>query len=436
MLENLRGARRPGAFQIVQYAFWPERFTRKNVARFGPVFRMKGALGPLVLTASPEHAKKVFATDPDTFGTLATSSLLNIVGRRSVLVTDGPTHRRQRKLLTPPLHGPRLRAFGTAMQEIARAHVARLRAGQRLAAHELTTEFTLDVILRTVFGATEEGEVRALRPVVLGMLAGFSPIVIFAPFLQTQHFPPYRAYAESRARFDRTVDDLLAARRRAGGERDDVLSLLLAARYEDGTPMDDAEIRDQLLTLLLAGHETTAITLAWVLDFVLRRPELRARVEREIAGVTDPDALAKLPLLGAVIDETMRIVPIVTDVARIPKQDFELEPGLVVPKGVPLVVLIEAIHRDPSIYPDPDTYRPERFLERRFAPTEFLPFGGGNRRCLGAAFSEAEARIFLATLLSRTSLRLVSATPPRRVRRNITMGPADGVPIEVASLRS
>jgi len=211
-----------------------------------------------------------------------------------------------------------------------------------------------------------------------------------------------------------------------------VLSSLPEARYDDGAPMDDGEIRQQLLTLLIAGHETTAITLAWVLDYVLRRPAALARLTDEVRGQTEPDAISKLPYLGAVIDETMRIAPVVTDVPRLTKVPFELEPGLVVPVGTPVVVLIEGIHRDPAIYPDPAEYRPERFLERKFSPTEFLPFGGGNRRCLGAAFSEHEARIFLATLLERVVLEPTSSAPSRRVRRNVTMGPDDGVPLRVA----
>jgi cytochrome P450 len=435
MQAQIRGPRRPGLVQTVEYAFRPHAFVTRNVARYGPVFRMKGAAGELLLTASPDHARKVFAADPDTLGTLGTASLKGILGARSVLVTDGPVHRRQRKLLTPPLHGPRLRAFGAAMQAIAREHVDRLRVGERFLAHTLTTEFTLDVILRTVFGVESGSEASALRTVLLSMLEGFSPLAIFAPVFQSPLFPPHRRFLSARARFDHAIEHLIRARRRQSSERSDVLSLFLDARYEDGATMDEEEIRDQLLTLLLAGHETTAITLAWVLDFVLRRPALIERLQREIAGVDDPEAIAKLPLLSAVLDETMRIAPVVTDVARIPKVPFALEPDLVVPVGRPLVVLIEGIHRDPSIYPDPDTFLPERFLERRFGPTEFLPFGGGSRRCLGAAFSEYEGRIFLATLLSRLSLRTTRPSSSRRVRRNITMGPDDGVPLEVTARR-
>lgn len=428
---QLQGPRRPGLLQILEYAFRPEAFVMRNLRRYGSRYRVKGGAGDLVFTTVPDDAKRVFAADPDTFGTLGTISLSGILGARSVLVTDGPVHRRQRKLLTPPLHGPRLRAFGAAMQTIAREHVGKLRVGQRLLAHDLTTEFTLDVILRTVFGVESAKEASELRAVLLGMLHGFSPMAIFAPFLQTKLFPPHRRYLAARDRFNRAVADLIRERRRSEAERADVLSLLLATRYDDGAPMDEDEIRDQLLTLLLAGHETTAITLAWVLDYALRRPELVRRLEEEIRGVDDPEAIAKLPLLGATLDETMRIAPVVTDTARIPKVPFELAPGITVPVGQPIAVMIEGIHRDPTIYPEPDTFRPERFLERRFAPTEFLPFGGGSRRCLGAAFSEYEGRIFLAELLSQRKLRTVSPKPSARVRRNITMGPDDGVPLEV-----
>ncbi len=428
---SIAGPRRPGLLQITEYTFRPETFVARNVARYGRRFRVKASMGELVFTVSPDDAKRVFAADPDAFGTLGTVSLGGILGHRSVLVTDGPVHRRQRKLLTPPMHGARLRAFGAAMKAIAEEHVEKLRVGDRLLAHDLTTEFTLDVILRTVFGIESATEASELREVLLGMLHGFSPLTVFWPFLQSRAFPPHRRYMATRARFERAVTELIARRRLRTEARSDVLSLLLEARYDDGAPMDDEEIRDQLLTILIAGHETTAITLAWALDFVLRRPELADRLRTEIAGVSDPDAITKLPLLAATLDETMRIAPVVTDVARITKVPFELAPGLVVPVDRAIAVAIEGIHRDPTLYPEPAHFRPERFLERRFAPTEFLPFGGGSRRCLGAAFSEHEGRIFLATLLASRQLRTLSPLPSSRVRRNITMGPADGVPLEV-----
>ncbi|MFO0709820.1 MAG: cytochrome P450 [Sandaracinus sp.] len=429
---TLSGPRRPALAQMLHYAFRPEEAVQRNIVRYGSTHWIKSFAGPVLATASPDHARRIFAADPDTFATFAAVSLSGVLGERSVLVTHGPEHRRQRKLLTPPLHGPRLRAFGEQMRAIALDHVARLRESQTLRAHDLTTEFTLDVILRTVFGVESGSELRAI---LLGMLEGFSPLAVFAPMLQRPWFPPFRKYLAAREAFYASLDRLIAERRRAGTSRGDVLSLLLEARYDDGAPMDETEIRQQLLTLLIAGHETTAISLAWVLDYVLRRPEVLTRLIDEVRGQTDPDAIAKLPYLGAVIDETMRISPVVTDAPRLTRVPFELEPGLVIPAGTPVIVLIEGIHRDPSIYPDPGRFRPERFLERRPSPTEFLPFGGGHRRCLGAAFSEHEARIFLATLLSRAELETVSPTPSARVRRNVTMGPADGVPLRVRGLR-
>lgn len=432
---TLSGPRRPALAQMLEYAFRPEQQVQRNIVRYGEAHWMKGVMGPILATASPEHAKRVFAADPDSFETFAAVSLKGVFGPRAVIVTHGAEHRRQRKLLTPPLHGPRLRAFAEQMREVALEHVGELRGGQRFLAHELTTEFTLDVILRTVFGvgADARGEGGSeLRAILLGMLEGFSPLAVFMPAVQRPWFPPWRRFLAARAAFTASLDRLIAERRRTRDDaRGDVLSLLLAVRYDDGSAMDDDEIRQQLLTMLIAGHETTAITLAWVLDYALRRPDVLARLRDEARGASDAEAMTKLPFTGAVIDETMRIAPIVTDVPRVTRVPFELEPGLVVPTGTPIILLIEGIHRDPTIYPDPATFRPERFLERKFSPTEFLPFGGGHRRCLGAAFSEHEGRIFLATLLSRVELETVSPTPSKRVRRNVTMGPDDGVPLQV-----
>jgi len=433
-LLTLSGPRRPALAQMLEYAFRPEAQVQRNIVRYGHAHWMKGLLGPILATASPEHAKRVFAADPDTFETFAAVSLKGVFGPRAVIVTHGPEHKRQRKLLTPPLHGPRLRAFGEQMREVAVEHVSRLREGQRFLAHELTTEFTLDVILRTVFGVGASSELRAI---LLGMLEGFSPLAVFMPAVQTPWFPPWRRFLAARAAFEAALDRLIAERRRTNDDaRSDVLSLLLAVRYDDGSAMDDDEIRQQLLTMLIAGHETTAITLAWVLDYALRRPDVLARLEGEARSASDAEAMAKLPFTGAVIDETMRIAPIVTDVPRVTRVPFEIEPGFVVPEGTPIIVLIEGIHRDPAIYPDPSTFRPDRFLEKKLSPTEFLPFGGGHRRCLGAALSEHEGRIFLATLLSRVELDTVSPTPSKRVRRNVTMGPDDGVPLRVKRVLS
>jgi cytochrome P450 len=433
-LDGIGSSRLPALLQTLEFAFRPREFTDRNVARFGRTFVMRAPRADVILTAVPEHARRIFGADPDTFETFAAVVLQPFFGVSSVLLQSGPPHRRLRKLMTPPLHGAQLRLFGKQMQTLARARIDALGPGSSLHAHDLTTDFTLDVILRTVFGAREGSEATEYREVISEVLASIAPVIIFAPAVRTQLFPPWRRYCRAVERFDRMVARVLAERRAAPPDArgDDVLSLFINARYDDGSAMSDAEIRDQLVTLLLAGHETTAIALATVLERLHRNPRVLAELRRRIATLGDePEDIVREPYVGAVLDETMRIAPIVTDVARVVRTPFELEPGRVLPPGAVVGVLMEALHRDPELYPAPAVFRPERFLERKYAPYEYAPFGGGSRRCLGASFSDYEGRIFLVELLKRVELELASAAPSRRVRRNITMGPADGVPIRV-----
>lgn len=430
------GPRTPGVLNTLHFGMSPEDFTRRNVGRYGRTFRIKSAIGPALFTTDGEHVKRIFAADASTFFPFAPASLTSIFGPRSVLLTGGAQHKHQRKLLTPPLHGQRLRAFGATMAELARETLAPLRVGDTVRVHDLTTRFTLDVIVRTVFGVELAEERAELRGLLEALVEGVPPSAIFVPGLQSRFFPPWARYLAARDRFDAWLARKIASRRASGGEHDDVLSLLLASRYDDGTAMSDAEIRDQLVTVLLAGHETTAIALASATQRLLRAPDVLAKLRAEVDGASPaPEDVQRLPYLSAVLDETLRIDPIVTDVVRVPKAPFELAPGSFAEAEELLVVLIEGIHRDPAIYPDPDRFRPERFLERKFGPHEFLPFGGGLRRCLGAAFSDYEGKLFLFELVRRLELAKVRAEPDRRVRRNITMGPARGVEVHVTSLR-
>jgi len=394
---------------------------------------MRAVQGDIVITTDPEHVRRIFSADSDTFRTFS-ASLRGLFGRQSVLLTWGPTHKRQRKLLSPPLSGARLRAFGDTMQQLADRQVDTLQVGRTFRALDLSTAFTLDVIVHTVFGVTGEAEAAELRGLLTTLVHGLPPLAIFAPPLQQPWFPPWRRFLASRAAFDRWVTDKIAARRRAASASADVLSLLLDARYDDGSAMTDEEIRDQLVTLLLAGHETTSIALSLCMSRLARHPAVRARLLDELASPTAGAELARLPYLSAVIDETLRIDPIVSDVARIPNSDFALDDQHTVTPRQLLLVMMEGLHHDPALYPSPETFRPERFLERKFTPFEYAPFGGGVRRCIGAAFSDYETKIMLATLLRRSSLSLVGK-PDRRVRRNITMGPEHGVLMRVDSLR-
>jgi cytochrome P450 len=361
-----------------------------------------------------------------------------LFGNSSVLLTSGGVHRRQRKLLAPPLNGARLRAFGATMQELADKHVAKLTPGTRLRALELSTAFTLDVIIRTVFGVEgddDAGEVQSLRSMLTTLVHDIPALAIFAYPLRNKWYPPWSRYLRAREAFDRWLKNKIRQHRESGVVGSDVLSLLLGARYEDGSAMSEDEIYDQLVTLLLAGHETTSLAVASCLGRLLREPTALARLHSELAGQSGPEEIQRLPFLSACIDETLRIDPIVTDVGRTARVEFALDDQLRVTRGQVIVVLIEALHHDPSLYPNPTQFRPERFLERKFAPHEYAPFGGGVRRCLGAAFSDYETKILLATLLRKLEIELENPAPEPRVRRNITMGPKHGVPMRVIALR-
>jgi len=425
----------PALLKVLEYGFAPRTFALRHARRYGRTFRVRSFGTDTIFTADPEHVRRLFAADSDAFSTFSVVTLRGLLGARSVLVTSGGVHKRQRKLLSPPLTGARLRAFGATMQELAERRVGELRRGQHLRALDLGTDFTLDVILRTVFGVEGAEEDVELRTLLHALVRDLPRIAIFVPQLQHRRFPPWSRYLAIQQRFDQWLARKLSERRARAGAGDDVLSLLLAARFDDGSAMDDGEIRDQLLTLLLAGHETTSITLASCLERIHRHPAVCERLRTELSGSHTPEEVQRLAYLSAVIDETLRIDPVVTDVTRIPKQSFALDQELTVTPKQLVLVLIEGLHHDPELYPEPASFRPERFLERRPPPHEFAPFGGGVRRCLGAAFSDYETKIMLATLLRQVDLRLLDAEADRRIRRNITMGPRRGVRMQVEATR-
>ncbi|MCU0659230.1 MAG: cytochrome P450 [Polyangiaceae bacterium] len=407
---------------------------RSARGRYGDLFTLRVMNGDVVVGCTPAHARQVFSADPGNFRAFAVDALGPVLGEGALLVSSGETHRRQRKLLQPPFHGSRMRAYGRAMREVALEHGRALRAGKDARVHRTTTAISLDVILRTVFGV-EAGAMAEGRQLLIDVLEGFSPMVVFSRKFQHPLFPPWRRLERALGVLDARIEEEVRQRRGRGEHGEDILGMLLDARWEGGEPMTAKEIRDQLLTLLVAGHETTAIALAWAIHEVYRRPWVLKRLREEIEGLggdPEPEALARLPYLSAVCDETLRLRAVVPDVVRQLTQPFEYG-GWRLPAGACVSVEIEAIHRDPGLYPEPDAFQPERFLERKPGPFEFLPFGGGHRRCLGAAFSDFEARVVLGTLVTRLDLRPLLEEVP--ARRNVTMGPRHGVPVEVLAVR-
>jgi len=418
----------------------PTRHLPRWHERHGDPFTLRLATGTVVVTADPGEIRRVFTADPDDFELYSPGSLRPILGPGSLLLLGGPRHRRERRLLAPSFHGARMRAYGEAIGEITSEHVRRRAPGQRFSALAMTQAITIDVILRTVFGVDQLERLATFRAAIDAATRSAHPAVLFAPALQRRllGLGPYDRLCRDQELLCGLLREQMQTVRPHADERSDILSLMLRARYDDGTPMDDADVVDELRTLLLAGHETTAVALAWALHWLHRYPETLARLRAELEplGPTPAaDALAALPYLEAVCHETLRLRPILLGVVRRLRVPFELA-GHRLPPGVAVMASIFLAQRSPSVFPDPDRFVPERFEGRSYSPYEHFPFGGGTRRCIGAAFALFEMKVVLGTLLALASFRrLPSAYSGTVVRRNLTMGPADGIPLELVAHR-
>jgi len=337
-----------------------------------------------------------------------------------------------------------VRAYGELVRDAALRHAEAWKEGETFPIQTSMQGIALEVILRAIFGVQSVGEAERFGEAVTTAIDAAHPLPFFFKSLQREFggIGPWARFAREKRRLDAILHAHLATRRRALARRDvpgtDVLSQMMTAEFEDGSVMSDDDICSQLLTLLVAGHETTATTLAWIFYELHRHPQALARAREEIAGLgPDPDAgeLARLPYLRAVADETLRIHPIIAEAVRTVKDGFHFQ-GHDIPAGVSVAVSIVMIHNDPELYPEPSRFLPERFLERHYGPSEHLPFGGGHRRCLGDAFALNEIAVVLGSLLPRYELERVDEGELRMVRRNLTMAPEAGVPMRLLGRRA
>ncbi len=391
-------------------------------ARFGPMFTLDIAYeGTWVVLSDPDAVKQVFTGDPRVFHAGEGNQILKpVLGENSVLVLDEQPHMSQRKLLLPPFHGARMQGYEEKMTEIAVREIERWPLGT---AHKLRPRMqaiTLEIILETVFGVHGGERMEELRVALREFLDMTTNPRLLAPLLMVGPDRARRIPAFGR-RIER-VDQLLhreIAERRAAEDlagRDDILSMLVAARHEDGgAPMSEAEIRDELLTLLVAGHETTATSLSWAIERLVRHPEKLERLRAEAESGEDA-------YLTATIQETLRLRPVIVLVARRLTEAVEIG-GYELPAGVTVTPCIHLVHRDPSTYPEPERFRPERFLESPPGTYTWIPFGGGVRRCLGASFAQFEMAVVLRELVRRRALRPARPESERPFRRAITETP-------------
>jgi len=396
--------------------------------RYGDLITVRFLLfGTGVYVADPQAIRELFTGDQsDLYAGEANEPLSPILGQNSVLILDGREHMRQRKLLLPPFQGTAVSQWREVIREIAEAEVERWREGDEIVARERMRALTFDVICRAVFGVAEPERVERLREALLAVLDRTS-VIFFAEATRRDLGPwsPWGRFKRQLAVADALIYEEIERRRRAPDPADggDVLSLLLQARDERGEPMTDVELRDELMTMLAAGHETTATGLAWAFDLLLHNPVSLARLRDELEG--DDDAY-----LDAVVTETLRLRPVIDAAERTLKAPRTVA-GWDLPAGIRVYPAIAIVHRREDLYPNARAFLPERFLDGGAQSYTWLPFGGGIRRCIGAALAQAEMAEVLRVVLRRVELAPVSPRTAQVVLRGITLAPKDGVRMRV-----
>jgi cytochrome P450 family 135 len=418
------GPTEPRLAQMMQWISRPMAFATKQRDRYGDAFTANIDGHPWVMLGDPEDVRTVFTAGPQrTNAGEANAVLRPTLGSHSLLLLDGEEHLRQRKLMLPAFHGERIERYREIMRDATERAVASWRTGEPFALRPHTQAITFEVIVRAVFGVDDVGAMERLREPLRRMLdwagnpAPLLLVAVVGPENPVVRRVIARRYLEP---VDRELYALIAARRKAPdlAEREDVLSTMLLARDEDGEPMSDVELRDELLTLLVAGHETTATSLAWAVERLVRHPGALDRVATDAAYA------------DAVVKETLRLRPVVAIVLRRLLEPLEVA-GRELPAGTTVAPCILLVHRREDLYPEPDAFRPERFLREPPGTYSWIPFGGGVRRCLGAAFAQVEMQVVLETIAR--SARLEAVGEPEEVRRRgVTLVPARGGQVRMA----
>ncbi len=412
------GPRMPAPLQLL--AFWkrPAASLERLRERFGTrITTQLPFQPPFVLLSDPDEIKELFTAPPDVIHPGEGARILEpTVGRYSVILLDESAHLEQRKLLLPAFHGERMERLSGLMTELTEREVSSWPRGEPVELHPRLQQLTLEIILRTVFGLEEGARLDRLRDLLTEVLAFSESPLSVLPALERylSWVPRVKRFQSLIGQIDEAVYGLIEERRAAASEGDDVLSVLLQARHEDdGSPMSPQELRDELMTSLVAGHETTASQLAWAFECLARMPEVAERLD-------DDDYLT------ATLCEIQRLKPVLPNAEpRLVKQPVTIG-GHRYPAGVSLIASAFLVHRNPELYPEPHAFRPERFLGQKPGTYTWIPFGGGRRRCLGASFAVQEMKIVLRTVFSRCRLAPGTDRPEPTGRRSITFSPADG----------
>jgi cytochrome P450 len=439
----------PTFLQMAQWIIDPVSFMENAARKHGDIFSTKVGLtvDNFIFVSSPAALQQILTNDRKQFSAPgeANQIIAPIIGDYSVVMLDGDSHKKRRQLLLPPFHGERMRFYGDLIRDITLRVMEELPQNQPFKARSATTAIALQVIMEAVFGISQGERYQTLKEILTEMLEVFnSPVMaslLFFPRLRTDlgAWSPWGKYQRSQQKIDEIVYTEIAERKaNQDPNRTDILSLLMSARDEEGNPMSDKELRDELMTLLFAGHETTATAMSWGLYWTHCYPEIKAKIRQEVATLGDnpnPVDITRLPYLSAVCSETLRIHPVgMLTFPRVVEEPVELD-GYALEKGTILMGCIYLAHHREQTFPDSHTFKPERFLEKQFTPYEFMPFGGGARRCIGEVLAIYEMKIAIATILANYELALVDNKPEKPQRRGLTLAPSRGVPMILKAKR-
>ncbi len=442
------GPKIPTLLQLIKWLGEPFEFLDDCAKRYGDIFTMRlFGFQPMVVISNPQGIQEIFSADPNSFDVGRANEILRpFFGDNSLLSLDGDRHKRERKLLMPPFHGEKVKSYANSICQIAQKVATQWQVNKPFIARNAMQDITLEIILQVVFGLSEGDRYQQIKPPLAEWLdTTASPLrasVIFFKFLQ-KDLGAWSPWGQI-VRLKQKIYDLLSAEiedRRANPQlrSNDILSLMLSATDEDGQPMTDNQLRDEMLTLLAAGHETTATALAWAFYWIHKLPEVKEKLLQEIDSLgenPDPIDISRLPYLTAVCQETLRIYPVAPIAfGRTANSTIEIM-GSQFEAGTIIVPSIYSTHHREDLYPNPKQFLPERFLERKYSSYEFVPFGGGNRLCIGYALAMLEMKLVIATILSSYQLELANDRAIKPKRRGGTLSPSNGVPLVMKGKRA
>lgn len=426
-MSALIGPKTNPLLQLIQWLRDPLDYMERNSQAFGDVFKSYFTGKPCVMVSSPQGLQEILTTSAFTAPGTLNEVARPLLGPNSLILLSDPEHNSRRKLLMPTFHGDRLFSYGQIIQEITEKVIENWKLGDPFDVRESMQEITLRVILKAVFGLQEGDRLETLKSALVKRFemtaTGLGSTFIFLPFLRKdwgQWSPWGRIMAQQRSCDELIYAEIRDRRANPDPNRIDILNLLLTATDEAGETLTNEELRDELMTLLFAGHETTATALSWALYLIHQHPDVYQKLTEELTSLgssPDPITIFKLPYLTAVCNETLRLYPVgMLTFSRLAKEPVSLLGYDLEAKSV-VVGSIYLTHRRPDIYPEPEQFKPDRFLNRQFSPYEFIPFGAGSRRCIGVALAQFEMKLVLATVLSQVKLQHHSPTRPLKPQR-------------------